>query len=169
MVVLEVRILDKLAATYGPSFESMRRSGPPNQVEEETGSAIKWLGNLTGVPPSLSILAEDGSEVVATLRFEGCGSRRPNERHHPARNHDEGQGKNSQRDPATLPQGAIQGLFPDISLAPRAPWRTLCRGRVESRVRVPHQREQFTRALSVLWPAYGRNWHTAEARGKSFF
>ena len=28
MVVLEVRILDKLAATYGPSFESMRRSGP---------------------------------------------------------------------------------------------------------------------------------------------
>src|SRR5215216_5821941 len=31
MVVLEVRILDKLGATYGPSFESMRRSGPPNQ------------------------------------------------------------------------------------------------------------------------------------------
>ena len=42
-----------LAATYGPSFEGMRRSGPPNQVEEETGSAVKWLGNLTGVPPSL--------------------------------------------------------------------------------------------------------------------
>src|SRR5215216_2633484 len=71
---------------------------PPNQVEEETGSAIKSLGNLTGVPPSLSILAEDGSEVVATLRFEGCGSRRPNDRRHPARNQDEGQGKNPQRD-----------------------------------------------------------------------
>jgi hypothetical protein len=108
MVVLEVRILDKLAATYGPSFESMRRSGPPNQVEEETGSAIKWLGNLTGVPPSLSILAEDGSEVVARLRFEGGGSRRPNARRQPARNQDEGQGKNPQRDPATLPRGAIQ-------------------------------------------------------------
>lgn len=108
MVVLEVRILDKLAATYGPSFESMRRSGPPNQVEEETGSAIKWLGNLTGVPRSLSIIAEDGSEVVATLRFEGCGSRRPNERRHSARNQDEGQGHNPQRDPATLPRGAIQ-------------------------------------------------------------
>ena len=88
MVVLEVRILDKLAATLRACD-----GAAPNQVEEETGSAIKWLGNLTGVPPSLSILAEDGSEVVATLRFEGCGSRRPNERRRPVRNQDEGQGK----------------------------------------------------------------------------
>jgi hypothetical protein len=110
LVVLEVRILDKLAATYGASFESMRRSGPPGQVEEETGSAIKWVGNLTGVPTNLNIVGEDGSEVVATLRFEGCGSRaaQRNDRRDPARNQDEGQGKNPQRDPATLPRGAIQ-------------------------------------------------------------
>jgi hypothetical protein len=94
---------------------------PPNQVEEETGSAIEWLGNLNGVPPSLSILAEDGSEVVATLRFEGCGSRRPNERRHSARNQDEGQRviRSATRQPC---HGSP---FNDCSqiLAPRAPWQ----------------------------------------------
>ena len=80
---------------------------PPNQVEEETGSAIKWLGNLNGVPPSLSILAEDGSEIVATLRFEGCGSsteRAASFGPKPRR----GAKGHPQRDAATLPRVAIQ-------------------------------------------------------------
>jgi hypothetical protein len=163
MVVLEVRILDKLAATYGPSFESMRRSGTPNQVDEETGSAIKWLGNLTGVPPSLSILAEDRSEIVATLRFEGCGSHR-SERH--VRSETKTRGKGRIRSATRQPcHGA---LFNDCSQISR--WRPGHHGSsVESRVRVRISASRFTRSLSVLWHASGRNWHPAEARGKSFF
>src|SRR5829696_7787009 len=102
MVVLEVRILDKLGATYGPSFESMRRSGPPNQ------------------PPVLASSRKMATRSWRHLRFEGCGSRaaRPNKRRRPARNQDEGQGKSLQRGPAALPRGAPSMMFPDISLAP---------------------------------------------------
>jgi hypothetical protein len=140
---------------------------PPNQVEEETGSAIEWLGNLNGVPPSLSILAEDGSEVVATLRFEGCGSRRPNERRHSARNQDEGQRviRSATRQPC---HGSP---FNDCSRY----WRPGHHGRsnAEAASRAEYgchiSASRFTRSLSVLWHASGRHWHPAEARGKSFF
>ncbi len=65
----------KVAPAYGPSFEGMRRAGPPSQLEEETGSSITWASDLSGLPISINIIAEESSEVVARLRFEGCGSR----------------------------------------------------------------------------------------------
>jgi hypothetical protein len=79
MVVLEVRILDKLAATYGPSFEGMRRSGPPNQVEEERGareeSAARSGNPATGrnsmIVPKFLVGAQ-GTMAAASRAEYGC-------------------------------------------------------------------------------------------------
>jgi hypothetical protein len=108
MIVLEVRILDKLAATYGPSFESMRRSGPLTRWRLEARS--NGSATSSECRPVLASSPKMAPRLCRHLRFEGCGSRaaRPNERRHPARNQDERQGKNPQRDPATLPRRAIQ-------------------------------------------------------------
>jgi hypothetical protein len=140
---------------------------PPNQVEEETGSAIEWLGNLNGVPPSLSILAEDGSEVVATLRFEGCGSRRRTSGVIRPETKTRGKGSSAARrgNPAT---GRHSMTVPRY-------WRPGHHGRsnAEAASRAEYgchiSASRFTRSLSVLWHASGRHWHPAEARGKSFF
>src|SRR5215212_10722511 len=41
-VVLQVTISGKVATAHGPDFEEMRRGGPPQQLEEESGSRIIW-------------------------------------------------------------------------------------------------------------------------------
>jgi hypothetical protein len=109
-VVLEVRINDKAGTAYGPSFDKMHRAGPPSQLEEEIGSAIRRSSNLAGLSLNFDVVSEDGPEVVARLRFEGCGSvrLRPTERNRPARKPEPTDASPRERAPGVVPQGAIQ-------------------------------------------------------------
>ena len=109
-VVLEVLINAKAATAFGPSFDEMRRGGPPKQLEDETGSPIRWSTDLAGLPVTLNVMAEDGPQVVARLRFEGCGSRlaKSRERGPRARKTDPSSAPKRDSAPTALPQGAIQ-------------------------------------------------------------
>jgi hypothetical protein len=109
-VVLEVLINAKAATAFGPSFDEMRRGGPPKQLAEETGSPIRWSSDLAGLPLTLNVMAEDGPQVVARLRFEGCGSRlaKPRERNGRALKTDPSSAPKGDSAPTALPQGAIQ-------------------------------------------------------------
>ncbi len=73
-IVLEVTIRGKLAAAYGPSFEQMRRAGPPQDLERETGNAIEWTPDLNSLPRDI-LIAGDHGEVIAKLRFIRCAPR----------------------------------------------------------------------------------------------
>jgi hypothetical protein len=82
--VLEVTIRGKLAAAYGPTFQEMRRAGPPQELEREIGNPIQWGPNLANLPHDIVILG-DNREVVANLRYLKClpsrkQSRAPGER-----------------------------------------------------------------------------------------
>jgi hypothetical protein len=85
--VLEVTISGKVATAYGPAFDAMRRGGPPRQLEEERGNAVKWDRDLASLPQTIEILSEDGPEIVARLRFIGCraSSSQARERDRPSR------------------------------------------------------------------------------------
>ena len=54
--VLEVTIKGKLAAAYGPTFQEMRRAGPPQELEREIGNPIRWGPNLAKLPHEIVIL-----------------------------------------------------------------------------------------------------------------
>jgi hypothetical protein len=69
--VLAVTIKGKSAATYGPSFQEMRRAGPPQDLEREMGNAIQWEANLASLPHQISILGDD-NEIIAKLRYVKC-------------------------------------------------------------------------------------------------
>jgi len=102
-LALQVRINGKLATAYGPTYDKMRRAGPPNQLEDETGSKIQWEKTLGA---RILILSDDESEVIAHLEFLGCGSSdnpatKPSTR---SPSHDAA----DQALPRTLPRGAIQ-------------------------------------------------------------
>jgi hypothetical protein len=110
--VLDVRIRGKSASAYGPSFEKMRRAGPPQELEKEFGTAIKWGANLASLPREILLVANDGAEVVAKLRFVKC---LPPPKARPARvqpakpRPTEAPPTAKQRLPAApVPQGAIQ-------------------------------------------------------------
>ena len=105
-LALQVRINGKLATAYGPTYDKMRRAGPPNQLEDETGSKIQWEKTLGALPNRILILSDDESEVIARLEFLGCGSSdnpatKPSTR---SPSHDAA----DQALPRTLPRGAIQ-------------------------------------------------------------
>jgi hypothetical protein len=112
MVVLEVRINEKAATAYGPGFDELRRGGPPGQLEQESGAAIRWSDGLAGLPATLTVVAEEGPEVIARLRFERCAARaeRPRERPRPAPRQAPTPDPAPKRDtpPTALPRGAIQ-------------------------------------------------------------
>ena len=86
-VVVEVRIEGKSASAYGPSFDRYN-------VDQPCKTSSKRLGRRSGggmvrpvYRPALVILSEEGSEVVARLRFESCGPRplgRPGALGHPS-------------------------------------------------------------------------------------
>jgi hypothetical protein len=40
-IVLEVAIKEKPASAFGPSFQEMRRGGPPGDLERELGNGIR--------------------------------------------------------------------------------------------------------------------------------
>ena len=112
-VVLEVRIDGKSASAYGPSFDRLQRGPASQELEQEVGDRIRWRDGPASLPPALVILSDEGSEVVARLRFEGCGtaSARPAGRFRPSKQ----QTPTSQANPPasgnpsrTLPRGAIQ-------------------------------------------------------------
>ena len=52
-VVLQVTISGKVATAHGPDFEEMRRGGPPQQLEEESGSRIMWDKHLGALPRTI--------------------------------------------------------------------------------------------------------------------
>jgi len=105
-LALEVRINGKLATACGPTYDKMRRAGPPNQLEGETGSKIQWEKTLGALPNRILILSDDESEVIARLEFLRCGSsdnpaQKPSTR---SPSHEAA----DQASPRTLPRGAIQ-------------------------------------------------------------
>jgi hypothetical protein len=80
-IVLEVTIRGKLAAAHGPSFQEMRRAGPPQELERETGNPIQWEPNLASLPRNILIIGDDKA-VVANLGYLKClpGRRAPSAR-----------------------------------------------------------------------------------------
>ncbi len=71
-VVLQVTISGKVATAHGRDFEEMRRGGPPQQLEEESGSRIMWDKHLGPLPRTILIVGDDRSEPIARLRFVAC-------------------------------------------------------------------------------------------------
>ena len=71
-IVLDVAIRGKRAAAYGRTFEELRRAGPPEDLERELRRTIAWAPDLTGLPRNILIVGDDGTEVIARLRFMRC-------------------------------------------------------------------------------------------------
>ncbi|AWN48453.1 hypothetical protein DK419_20565 [Methylobacterium terrae] len=71
--VLQVVIRNKLATAYGPDLSGLRRGPAPAALEAQNGAAIQWAGGFEGLPQTLRILADDGGQVLAELKFEACG------------------------------------------------------------------------------------------------
>ncbi|SFU99551.1 hypothetical protein SAMN02799631_03733 [Methylobacterium sp. 174MFSha1.1] len=71
--VLQVVIRNKLATAYGPDLSGLRRGPSPAALEAQNGATIHWAGSPDTLPPSLRILADDGSQVLAELAFQACG------------------------------------------------------------------------------------------------
>src|SRR5215208_5320223 len=71
-VVLQVTISGKVATAHGRDFEEMRRGGPPQQLEEESGSRIMWDKHLGALPRTILIVGDERSEPIARLRFVAC-------------------------------------------------------------------------------------------------
>ena len=71
-VVLQVTISGKVATAHGRDFEEMHRGGPPQQLEEESGSRLIWDNHLGALPRTILILGDDRSEPIARLRFVAC-------------------------------------------------------------------------------------------------
>src|SRR5215218_6496227 len=123
MVVLEVRILDKLGATYGPSFESMRRSGPPNQPPV-LASSRKMAPRSWRYSDSRAAAHVPQDRTSGVVRFE-------------TRTRGKGRVCSAARQPC---HGRASMMFPDISLAPAGTMADL----------MPRQRrEQRTGAASA--------------------
>lgn len=73
-VVLEANIAGKVVTAYGPDLGPLIAGGSPQQLEQSRGEQIKWQGSLDRLPETVQIASEDGSGVVARLRFVQCGS-----------------------------------------------------------------------------------------------
>ena len=84
-VVVEVRIDGKSASAYGPSFDRLQRGPASQELEQEVGEKIRWRDGPASLPPALVILSDEGSDVVASLRFESCGTARPAGRSRPSK------------------------------------------------------------------------------------
>ncbi|HEX2727849.1 MAG TPA: hypothetical protein VHN20_18645 [Beijerinckiaceae bacterium] len=110
--VLEVSIRGKAAAAFGPSFQEMRRAGPPQEVEREFGAAIAWEASLAGLPNEILLLEDDGADVVARLRFVKCLAppkpRPTRERAAPARPSEAPAAAKPKPPAVPVPRGAIQ-------------------------------------------------------------
>ena len=168
MVVLEVRILDKLAATYGPSFESMRRSGPP--IRSRRKLEARSNGSATS-PECRAVLASSRKMAPRSWRHSDLRAAAHVDRTSGViRPETKTRGKGTIRSATRQPcRGAP---FNDRSQISR--WRPGHHGRsyAEAASRPEYgchiSASRFTRSLSGLWHASGRNWHPAEGRGKSF-
>ena len=73
-IVVEVTIRGKLASAHGPSFQQLRRGGPPQDLERELGNPIQWEPNLATLPREVLIVGEERAEVIAKLRFVKCSA-----------------------------------------------------------------------------------------------
>jgi hypothetical protein len=74
LIVLEVRIRGKPASANGTTFQELRRSGPPGDLERDLGNAIQWDQTLGTLPRELLIVGEEPGEVVAKLQFVKCSA-----------------------------------------------------------------------------------------------
>jgi hypothetical protein len=72
LIVLEVRIRGKPASAHGTTFQELRRSGAPGDLERDLGNAIQWDQSLSSLPRELLIVGDEQGEVVAKLRFVKC-------------------------------------------------------------------------------------------------
>lgn len=71
--VLQVVIRNKLATAYGPDLSGLRRGPSPAALEAQNGATIQWAGSPDTLPPTLRIVADDGSQILAELAFQACG------------------------------------------------------------------------------------------------
>ena len=62
----------QVGAAHGHDFDEMRRGGPPQQLEEESGSRIRWDKHLGALPRTILIVGDDRPEPIARLRFVAC-------------------------------------------------------------------------------------------------
>jgi hypothetical protein len=111
-LVVEVNINGKIATAHGDSFAAMRRAGPPQQLEEESGQPIEWDAKLADLPKYIQILSDHGSEVVARLQFTECGrapkSARRRDLPAKAQLPNPPSPRSASESPHRIPQGAIQ-------------------------------------------------------------
>jgi hypothetical protein len=107
--VLQVSIAGKTATAYGPGFQALRRGPGPDQLEQTMDAAVAWEQALGTLPSTMIILAEEGPEVVAKLRFKTCTAAarsKPPSRSEP-KTGDSQEGQEAPP-PKALPRGAIQ-------------------------------------------------------------
>ncbi|KMO31865.1 hypothetical protein VQ02_25285 [Methylobacterium variabile] len=71
--VLQVVIRNKVATAYGPDLSGLRRGPSPAALEAQNSATIQWSGAVADLPPTLRILADDGGQVLAELKFQACG------------------------------------------------------------------------------------------------
>src|SRR3954465_8797681 len=73
-VILRVNVGGSIATAYGPDFASLLRGGPPDRLEAERGRRIAWSAKLDRLPDALQIVSEDGSGMLARVRFKQGGA-----------------------------------------------------------------------------------------------
>ena len=69
--VLQVVIKGKVATTYGPDFNTLRRGSAASAIEAMLGGPIRWQPTLPTLPDALTIVTEEGSPL-AQLAFKAC-------------------------------------------------------------------------------------------------
>jgi hypothetical protein len=107
--IIEVRIRDKLAAAYGPSFQELRRAAAPPDLERGLGNSIQWEPNLAALPRTLSIVGELPGEVVAILKFIRCaGTEKPSARPRPAKEKPNSKPPVDVKPSRPLPRGTLE-------------------------------------------------------------
>jgi hypothetical protein len=106
--VLRVNIAGKTATAYGPGFQALRRGPGPEQLEQIMNAAITWEQALGSLPSTMVILAEDGPEVVAKLRFKTCTAAARSRSGAQPKTYDVQQEDREPPPPRALPRGAIQ-------------------------------------------------------------
>jgi hypothetical protein len=71
--VLQVSINGNTASLRGLDYTIMMRSGPPQEIEQATRQLINWERLIEALPEAIQIV-EDGTEFLARLTFQECGS-----------------------------------------------------------------------------------------------
>lgn len=120
-VVLQVVFNGRLATAFGPDHENLRQGGAPADIERLGAEPIRWSDDAATPPPTLRVVADDGTVLLGPLPFVECAdppsakpvaARRPEKPVAPERRPAGAAGHAFPQGPSIpgLPQGAIQSL-----------------------------------------------------------